>query len=616
MLSLKDTRIRDQQPSRRVLLDLPDELLDEVVHFLYTDNGSFTRDLVPLSTTCTRLRKAAVPVLFSTLHTRLTWGSIDKRTFCILLNLNLAPYSFAYHVKQIKNDDHVSEEHDADKDLSLCNELVMGVVTQGLQCLVNLTTIQSVTKVYAFICFTNLEYSVGCRWSPLLVLLPRLLTRRSFNVDFEACSCSPRNSLREIPPYLLAETPIKHRIGFSTDFSIRSWDVVCDSLVRSGHRPEDVVAVSWSYSRKLSFGDPLIQNPPLRLFTSLYELHLKEASEDDLVPDTFVDALLALGSLRRLSLVGAGLCSAALSVVSQLTDLESLCLNSPMERIFHAHLRNHEFEGLPYLHLPRLQSLEIRYISKYLSIEHVVPKTIRHLRIEYHNRNDRLTSFDLRWIARHVPDLDSLEINTGALANLWHPTAVAGVDVDMEVYGMLGALSSFKKLRTLRLFPSYWQSFAGYLHFVQPVADEQAVRLFKHIRLQCKQMRLLIISNSYLDYRTRNNIYSRDLSEPVKWVVRPSGSRILLTTHQAERNYHLEQVWEGDRRLTMSTVRHYGRRLHFDELEYWTLPRYEFPFDEPKQCYSQNTVPPEFFALPAESGTLCSRHSPISRLSG
>lgn len=321
-------------------------------------------------------------------------------------------------------------------------------------------------------------------------------------------------------------------------------------------------------------------------FGSLQELHLIELGRSDFVPDTLADVLLGLVELRRLSLVGAGFCSASLGVVSQLKGLESLRLNSPLDRIFHAHLRNHEFEGLPYLHLPCLRSLEIRYISRYLSIEHIVPKMVRHLRIEYHNRNERLSSYDLRWIARHAPNLDCLEMNTGALANLWHPTAIAGVDVDMEVYGMLGTLSSFKNLRTIRLFPSYWQSLAGSLHFVQPVADEQAVRIFRHIRLQCKQLHLLIISNSYLDYRSRNDVFSRDLSEPVKWVVRASGPKTLLTTHEAKRGYHLEQVWEGDRRLTMTTMRHHGRRLHFDELEDWILPMYEFPFDEPQRCYS------------------------------
>jgi len=428
-----------------------------------------------------------------------------------------------------------------------------------------------------------------------------VLAHRSFNLNFEACPCSPLDRHGQLPGYLLSESPTKHRIGFWRGSDWRSWKSTCDPLVRSGHCPEKVVAVSWSYGRSTNTRDSSAQHPPLKVFTSLHELHLEEPSNDDLIPGGFANTLLCMSALRRLSLVGAGLCSAALSVVSQLRDLESLCLNSSMDRIFHAHLRNHEFEGLPYLHLPRLQSLEIRYISRYLSIEHIVPKTIRHLRIEYHNRDERLTPFDLRWIARHVPELDSLEINTGALANLWHPTAVAGVDVDMEVYGMLGALSYFKKLRTLRLFPSYWQTWTGrYLHFVQPVDDEQAVRIFKHIRLQCKQLRLLIISNSYLDYRRKYNVYSHGSHEPVKWVVRPSGSRILLTTHQAEKNYHLEQVWEGDRRLTMSTVRHHWRRLHFDNLEYWTLPKYEFPFDEPPLSYHQDNGSPSFFTVQTE----------------
>lgn len=357
---------------------------------------------------------------------------------------------------------------------------------------------------------------------------------------------------------------------------------VLDPLAKN--HAERTVAISRNHMVTIMPVVSLSRNPTLTNFTSLQELHLMDGSESDAVPDALPGVLLSFGKLRRLSLVGAGLCSAALGVVSQLQDLESLRLNSTLDRIFHAYLRNHDFEGLPYLRLPRLQSLEIRYISRYLSIKHIVPKTLKHLRIEYHNRNERLTAFDLRWIAEHTPDIERLEINAGALANLWHPTAIAGVDVDMGVYSMLGTLSYFKHLRTLRLFPSYWQTFAGSLRFAQPVSDEQAVRIFRHILLQCKQIRLLIISNSHLDYRTRYEVFSRSLGEPMKWVVRPSGSRTLLTTHEAKKNYHLEQVWEGDRRLTMTTVRHRGRRPHFDELENWTLPMYEFPFEEPEPC--------------------------------
>lgn len=383
--------------------------------------------------------------------------------------------------------------------------------------------------------------------------------------------------------HALCDSEVQHQFAVSTSSFIRPMALVPWNI----YQPGKTVAIHWMQSASQNMSNPEDAKMTIGNFTSLRELHLKG-------PDTIFSHdfnlnkyFPVLENLRRLSLVGPALCSAALAIVNKLRNLESLRFNSALDRIFHAHLRNHDFEGLPYLRLPHLKSLEIRYISRYLSIEHVVPKSVRHLRIEYHNRNERLTLFDLRWIARQAPDLECLEINTGALANLWHPTAIAGVDVDMEVYGMLETLSAFKNLTTVRLFPSYWQSLAGYLHFVQPVADEQAVRIYNHLRFQCKRLKLLIISNSYLDYRSRNEVFSRGLSEPMKWVVRSCGGRTLLTTHEAKKHYHLEQIWEGNRKLTMTMVRHNTRRLHFDELQDWTLPAYEFPFDEPQPCHVQ-----------------------------
>lgn len=114
-------------------------------------------------------------------------------------------------------------------------------------------------------------------------------------------------------------------------------------------------------------------------------------------------------------------------------------------------------------------------------------------------------------------------------------------------------------------------------------------------------MRLLVIANSGLDYRSRNEVFSRGLNgEPVRWAVRPlsgstnglksgsggGGGKTLLSTHEAKKGWHMEQIWEGDRRLTMVTVRHHGVRLHFDELGGggWVLPAYELPFDQRAPC--------------------------------
>lgn len=418
---------------------------------------------------------------------------------------------------------------------------------------------------------------------------------KAFQVTLEGCTCSRLSRFTtEVGPSLnlieMCKSSNAHRFALAVDTN--RWS--CDLEPFLSHAPEKLHVLSWSNPSAQSF--PLISQK-LALLTSLEELHLREPNNLSFTSGELLPPQLR--NLKRLSVLGVGLCSATLRTINQITSLESLRLNSTIDTVFHSHLRNHSFEGLPYLRLPNLQSLEIRYISRYLSIEHIIPstKTLTHLRLEYHNRNERLTSYDLRWISRNTPNLHTLELNVGPLANLWHPTAIAGVDLDVDVYSMLEALSSFKNLRILRMFPSYWHSSGGYLHFAQPVSDNQAVRIFHHLRLSCTKLSLLIIANSLLDYRSRNEVFSRGLNgEPVKWIVRSLGGtsagvktgttgKTLLVTHEAKKMYHLEQVWEGDRRLTMNTVRHCGVRRHFDEIASgWVLPMYELPFDEPRAC--------------------------------
>src|SRR4051812_46850925 len=99
MLSLKESQIVLQAIPQSSILDLPDELLDEIISFLYNGNGRFIRDLIPVSVSCVRLREATAPFLFRTLHVRLTQRYVDRRTFNILLNCHLSPHTFAGHVR-------------------------------------------------------------------------------------------------------------------------------------------------------------------------------------------------------------------------------------------------------------------------------------------------------------------------------------------------------------------------------------------------------------------------------------------------------------------------------------------------------------------------------------
>lgn len=146
MLALKNwSRMPSTAPSRD-LLDLPDELLDLILHHLYSDNGYFIRDVVPSSLTCRRLRKAAAPILFHTISIRVTWRYVDRRSFNILLNLDSAPYTFASRIRHIKQDDSYVFRADGCEDLRLSNELVRGLAIQGLRTLTNVRSIRSVCQ--------------------------------------------------------------------------------------------------------------------------------------------------------------------------------------------------------------------------------------------------------------------------------------------------------------------------------------------------------------------------------------------------------------------------------------------------------------------------------------
>ena len=57
--------------------------------FVYADAGRYLRELVPISLTCRRLRDATASKLFQTIHVRVTTRYVDRRTFNILLNLDL-----------------------------------------------------------------------------------------------------------------------------------------------------------------------------------------------------------------------------------------------------------------------------------------------------------------------------------------------------------------------------------------------------------------------------------------------------------------------------------------------------------------------------------------------
>lgn len=147
MLALKHFQVKEYGAQHRYLLDLPDELLALIINFVYADAGRYLRELVPISLTCRRLRDATASKLFQTIHVRVTTRYVDRRTFNILLNLDLFPQQFARHIRHLRQDDGFCFRQNGCESLNLSNELVREVTKQGLQWLVNVKTIRYGSRI-------------------------------------------------------------------------------------------------------------------------------------------------------------------------------------------------------------------------------------------------------------------------------------------------------------------------------------------------------------------------------------------------------------------------------------------------------------------------------------
>lgn len=140
MLALRGICVHRSE-AKTFLLDLPDELLYEIVRFLFADGDRTVRNIIHLSMTCHRFRRAAAPILFRKLHVRLTMRCVDRRTFNILVGLNLAPYTFARYIRHIVQHDEFRHREEGFEDLTLRNELVQKLASQAFRHMIDLRTV-------------------------------------------------------------------------------------------------------------------------------------------------------------------------------------------------------------------------------------------------------------------------------------------------------------------------------------------------------------------------------------------------------------------------------------------------------------------------------------------
>jgi hypothetical protein len=182
------------------------------------------------------------------------------------------------------------------------------------------------------------------------------------------------------------------------------------------------------------------------------------------------------------------------------------------------------------------------------------------------SRMKYLQAADLQALVGQAPNLEHLEVDVGRIANLWHTTAVPGVDVDVRIYQVLDAITTLPHLKRLRLFPQYCEE-DNYLEskLTQPLTDDAAVRLFRRLKEKSASLETLAISS---DNHVANYITDFD---PMSWELRAAGERIILTVRQANHDYEQKQVWVGERRLTTEIKRFSYQKPYTPEFEGWMM---------------------------------------------
>lgn len=291
-------------------------------------------------------------------------------------------------------------------------------------------------------------------------------------------------------------------------------------------------------------------------------------------------------NLRRLSVRGSAGTFAQLTIlVNSLKNLVSLR--------FHCYATYGGLQQIPngsespFSHLKNLRELELDHVTSQIPLAYIANPNLRRLRVHSSDnmfrrptelRADKFerSPEEVSTLKTLCPLLEHLELDVGDLSSLWHPTAIVGVDVDVQVYRLLNSLAKLPALTRLRLFPSYLK---GDPHrtgwprppFCQPLSDEQAIKVFNYLKTQHPSLQSLAISTDNEFASQATTIRELDF-HAMSWTMHMLGSQTILVTRQALRDYEQRQVWVGERRLTTEIRRFAHTKPYIEDSPGWMLP--------------------------------------------
>lgn len=317
------------------------------------------------------------------------------------------------------------------------------------------------------------------------------------------------------------------------------------------------------------------------------ELYMQEEVPYESHATEICSLIASLPSIKRLSVEGAGLTTKTLAILSQLQKLEDLRIYSSYRAAFHPDCPDHgcpsiPTANMPWLHLPNLKRLDLRFVCKHFTIQQLVPKDLTALRIEYFGAKDRLSVSDLHWLATHCPDLEQLELDIGDLNDIYLPAPELNIRwgaPSTEASGLFRVLCSFQSLQTLRLFPSYWQD--GTMSPAPFKSSFQLAFMFRAIQKHNSCFRTLLVCISYGEYPFDLIPRMEEHSRPWKYVINDvgDGNLLLKTGFAANAEIH-EMLFTAKNGMVTKGKKPVQPRTFIDDLTGWILPHYDLTNEE------------------------------------
>ena len=294
-------------------------------------------------------------------------------------------------------------------------------------------------------------------------------------------------------------------------------------------------------------------------------------------------AIAAISSLRRLRIDGVTLCRDMIDVLPQLRELEHLSIYSRFRATFHKGCDSEDTPTEPtvsmsWLELPKLKTLDLRFLCGHFKVEQIVPKGLTGLRVEFYGAHEGFTARDLDWLSCHSPLLERLELDIGELDDIFEDTEDLK-DRSLacnETRELFRCLQHFGRLRTLRLCPTYWRD--GKMQRIPMLNRDRVVHIFWRLRNSCPSLQMLIVCISWGEYPVdivpRMGVSQR----PMKLTVKDIGveGQVALRCGYACVAEVEQQLYQDCESIGDSTIVPVPGREFFDDLENsWTFRQYE-----------------------------------------